>query len=737
METQRPLEQINNEIITYGDKVRIKKKGQGKIRYLGVMEGKKRIYYGIELEKKNGKYDGSFLGKKYFECDARKGLFITISDIEKLIKKSRNTPRITINSTIYINKYNDKGIIKYIGIPYNNKNKSKSIYYGIALNHAKGKNNGCIGKKRYFKCENKHGIFVKKDQITIINNSNITPGAPESVSNCISDKSSKRINARKQRQNVNNNKGNINRSKSINAKTKRKLKKKSISKTSNNNKSNKILQKKVATFHRNIKSKNNKCVSSSSKRSKSVVKRKKRASSTGNIEHKNGIYVSKKLSKKMSKLIKLSVKDDKKLKKMRKNRSCDDEKVNKKVNKVVKKSGKARTKSATRNKCVKKVKVNKKKNVNAEIDELERIESELETEIEIDNIEREEKGQDDFYDGEEIINGYNETEEEREAMKVIEEALGITDYTMFLGYIDGIKDVICKLGNDKYCKKRVLNATNMQSYDNDIMIWQNILHLSLFVVKSMHSVYNLDEKKQLWDFIDFLLQNGSNPLIKMTIKQEDTYEYKNVFKLMNEALAIYKQNDMLIVKRLKWLWSLVYDMVKYEDNNNNIGIGNMIFSDCEDEEYIYNNNNNNNNNMIYRLNKPAILTINSSYNNHWIIADGYNELPTPNVLKEYFNFGCDIIHFCSDDEIYYNFNQIRMSLPPGLMITTLRINYDMRFYLDLIGRCVLYYKYYISLRCKDMINIYQELMNEYDGYTKLNNKIIEEIIGYCSMDIIY
>lgn len=38
-------------------------------------------------------------------------------------------------------------------------------WIGVALDEAKGKNNGTVQGKRYFVCEENHGIFVRQSQV--------------------------------------------------------------------------------------------------------------------------------------------------------------------------------------------------------------------------------------------------------------------------------------------------------------------------------------------------------------------------------------------------------------------------------------------------------------------------------------------------------------------------------------------------------------------------------------------
>ena len=55
------------------------------------------------------------------------------------------------------------GIIKFIGTV----KFSRGQWYGITLDNAfKGKNDGQVMGKRYFKCAKNRGVFVKKEKIS-------------------------------------------------------------------------------------------------------------------------------------------------------------------------------------------------------------------------------------------------------------------------------------------------------------------------------------------------------------------------------------------------------------------------------------------------------------------------------------------------------------------------------------------------------------------------------------------
>ena len=44
---------------------------------------------------------------------------------------------------------------------------SQGKWIGVALDEPKGKNNGTVQGKRYFTCEENHGIFVRQTQVLL------------------------------------------------------------------------------------------------------------------------------------------------------------------------------------------------------------------------------------------------------------------------------------------------------------------------------------------------------------------------------------------------------------------------------------------------------------------------------------------------------------------------------------------------------------------------------------------
>eukprot|EP00484_Ammonia_sp_Unknown_P014455 CAMPEP_0197059486 /NCGR_PEP_ID=MMETSP1384-20130603/117971_1 /TAXON_ID=29189 /ORGANISM="Ammonia sp." /LENGTH=61 /DNA_ID=CAMNT_0042494553 /DNA_START=13 /DNA_END=194 /DNA_ORIENTATION=- len=59
------------KVTTVGDRVKLKKDDLvGTVRFVGEIQGKTGIFYGVELEEPKGKNDGIVDKVKYFKCKA-------------------------------------------------------------------------------------------------------------------------------------------------------------------------------------------------------------------------------------------------------------------------------------------------------------------------------------------------------------------------------------------------------------------------------------------------------------------------------------------------------------------------------------------------------------------------------------------------------------------------------------------------------------------------------------------
>ncbi|KAF7657119.1 hypothetical protein LDENG_00032000 [Lucifuga dentata] len=83
-----------------------------------------------------------------------------------------------IGSTVEVTGKGQRGTVAYIGATLFASGK----WVGVILDEPKGKNDGTVQGKRYFTCEENHGIFVRQSQIQVVEegSSATTPDTPES-----------------------------------------------------------------------------------------------------------------------------------------------------------------------------------------------------------------------------------------------------------------------------------------------------------------------------------------------------------------------------------------------------------------------------------------------------------------------------------------------------------------------------------------------------------------------------
>lgn len=67
-----------------------------------------------------------------------------------------------IGSIVEVIGKGQRGTVAYIG----NTLFASGKWVGVILDEAKGKNNGTVQGKRYFTCQENHGIFVRQSQVS-------------------------------------------------------------------------------------------------------------------------------------------------------------------------------------------------------------------------------------------------------------------------------------------------------------------------------------------------------------------------------------------------------------------------------------------------------------------------------------------------------------------------------------------------------------------------------------------
>ncbi|KAF3836913.1 hypothetical protein F7725_004377 [Dissostichus mawsoni] len=83
-----------------------------------------------------------------------------------------------IGSTVEVTGKGQRGTVAYIGATLFASGK----WVGVILDEAKGKNDGTVQGKRYFTCEENHGIFVRQSQLQVVDDGSgaNSPETPES-----------------------------------------------------------------------------------------------------------------------------------------------------------------------------------------------------------------------------------------------------------------------------------------------------------------------------------------------------------------------------------------------------------------------------------------------------------------------------------------------------------------------------------------------------------------------------
>ncbi|XP_038252800.1 CAP-Gly domain-containing linker protein 4 isoform X2 [Dermochelys coriacea] len=207
--------------IQLGDKVLVVGQRTGTVRFYGTTKFAPGFWCGIELNKPQGKNDGSVGGVQYFSCLPRYGIFAPPTRVQRLtgsldsltevssgkinhsfpgFRRSSSTTsassqkeinrknsfvksrssllrrswsnttttnpegpvKLHEGSQVLLTSSNEMGTIRYIGPA----DFAPGIWLGLELRSAKGKNDGSVGDKRYFTCKTNHGVLVRPSRVT-------------------------------------------------------------------------------------------------------------------------------------------------------------------------------------------------------------------------------------------------------------------------------------------------------------------------------------------------------------------------------------------------------------------------------------------------------------------------------------------------------------------------------------------------------------------------------------------
>lgn len=183
----------------------------GHIAYIGETHFAPGDWAGVVLDEPNGKNDGSISGKRYFQCEAKKGVFSRLTrltreplpgagsasaggsgetSLDQSLRSLTSPMRSgAVSPTHSVSSFASKspamgkaatltvgdrvivssgfgsrpGILKYLG----ETQFASGTWCGVQLDEASGKNDGSVDGVKYFDCPAKYGIFVPIAKVTL------------------------------------------------------------------------------------------------------------------------------------------------------------------------------------------------------------------------------------------------------------------------------------------------------------------------------------------------------------------------------------------------------------------------------------------------------------------------------------------------------------------------------------------------------------------------------------------
>ncbi|XP_030383115.1 restin homolog isoform X8 [Scaptodrosophila lebanonensis] len=189
----------NTELFIIGQRVWVGGIRSGQIAYIGETHFAPGDWAGIVLDEPNGKNDGCVSGKRYFQCEPKRGIFSRLTRLtlypmsgaqtptSPLAKNSPErsrtvSPTASVRSSMLRSPSTGKngltvgdrvivssgfgsrpGILRYLG----ETQFAPGNWCGVELDEASGKNDGAVDGIRYFECKPKYGVFVPIAKVSL------------------------------------------------------------------------------------------------------------------------------------------------------------------------------------------------------------------------------------------------------------------------------------------------------------------------------------------------------------------------------------------------------------------------------------------------------------------------------------------------------------------------------------------------------------------------------------------
>eukprot|EP01084_Bolivina_argentea_P048444 89261_1 len=134
-----------------GDKILLANKRSGKVTSLGPKPDKEGIWVRVVMDNPHTTADQMYNEKN----QKNKTIWVPIQRVDRIITKGKKFD-LTIDDRVMERKKGIPGCIKYVGPTH----FDKGVWFGVALDAPRGKNNGTVKKKFYFSTEANHGVML-------------------------------------------------------------------------------------------------------------------------------------------------------------------------------------------------------------------------------------------------------------------------------------------------------------------------------------------------------------------------------------------------------------------------------------------------------------------------------------------------------------------------------------------------------------------------------------------------
>ncbi|XP_023032484.2 restin homolog isoform X3 [Drosophila willistoni] len=189
----------NTEQFIIGQRVWVGGLRSGQIAYIGETHFAPGDWAGIVLDEPNGKNDGCVSGKRYFQCEPKRGIFSRLTRLTTYPLSGAQTPTspmaknspersrtvsptasvrssmlrspgigkngLTVGDRVIVSSGfgSRPGILRYLG----ETQFAPGNWCGVELDEASGKNDGAVDGIRYFECKPKYGVFVPIAKVSL------------------------------------------------------------------------------------------------------------------------------------------------------------------------------------------------------------------------------------------------------------------------------------------------------------------------------------------------------------------------------------------------------------------------------------------------------------------------------------------------------------------------------------------------------------------------------------------